>query len=212
MSFGSYLKEKREASGLTSVQVAKRMKITQPYVSQLENDFRFPSQKQLPALAKAYKIPEAEVLKQWTEGKIHSVSLGKEYKFNVKEVGQKVPLLDSIQPIKNLEQRLAETRGFYTLPKESIPSGHRVFALQADDLQLVDAGILSGDFIIVDIDAAPKNGDIVIVSTPDGDAMTYLHKRGDYLEMRPAVDGFKKTYHLKKSKVVGRLVYHIKKY
>lgn len=212
MSFGSYLKEKREASGLTAVQVAKRMKITQPYVSQLENDFRFPSQKQLPALAKAYGLPADEVHHQWTEGKIRSVSLGTEYKFNVKDVGHKVPMLDSIQPLKNIDQRLAEARSFYSMPKESIPSGHRVFALRAKDLQLVDAGILSGDFVIFDIDATPKNGDIVIVSTPDGDAMTYIHKRGEFLEMRPAVDGFKKTYHLKKSKVVGRLVYHIKKY
>ncbi len=125
MSFGSYLKEKREASGLTAVQIAKRMKITQPYVSQLENDFRFPSQKQLPALAKAYGLSPEEVHQHWTEGKIRSVSLGTEYKFNVKDVGHRVPMLDSIQPIKDLDKRVAEARSFYSMPRESIPSGPR---------------------------------------------------------------------------------------
>ena len=212
MSFGSYLKEKRETSGLTTIEIAQRMKITQSYVSQLENDFRFPSQKQLPHLAKAYGIPEEEMRHHWTEGKMRSVSFGREYKFNVKDVGHKVPLLDSIKPIDDLEVRLEEARKFYSIPKDDVPTGHRLFGLRANGLQLVDAGILPGDLLIVDIDATPENGDIVIISTQDGVAMTYLHKQGEFLEMRPVFDGFKKTYHLNESKVVGRLVCHIKKY
>jgi SOS-response transcriptional repressor LexA len=98
------------------------------------------------------------------------------------------------------------------LPKDNVVPGHRVFGLRVSDLTLPDAGILAGDFIILDADIPPKNGDIVIMSTPDGLAMTYYQERGDHLELRPEKEGFKKTYHLKESKMIGRLVYHIKKY
>lgn len=212
MSFGSYLKEKREASGLTTIEIAQRMKITQSYVSQLENDFRFPSQKQLPNLAKAYGLPVEEVQHHWAEGKFRSVSLGKEYKFNVKDIGHRVPLLDAIQSVDDIEERLEKARTFYSIPKDDAPAGHRLFGVRANGLKLVDAGILPGDLLVVDIDADPENGSIVIISTPDGVAMTYLHKQGEFLEVRPAIDGFKKTYHLNESRVIGRLVCHIKKY
>lgn len=212
MSFGSYLKRKRETLGLTALQVAERMKISQSYVSQLENDFRFPSQKQLSSLAKAYELSEEEVHQRWAEGKMHSVSLGREYKFDVKELGYKVPVLDSILPIETFEERLKVSKSFYSVPKESVNTNHRLLGLRADGLRLVDAGILPGDFLILDLDAAPKDGDIVVISTPDGVAMSYLNQRGDFLELRPAIDEFKKTYHLNESRVVGRLVFHIRKY
>ena len=115
-------------------------------------------------------------------------------------------------PIDDLDGHLSRTSDFVLLPKDGVPSGHRVFGLRVSDLTLPDAGILSGDFIILDADAPPKNGDIVIMNTPDGLAMTYYHERGEHLELRPEKEGFKKTYHLKESKMIGRLVYHIKKY
>lgn len=213
MSFGSYLKQKREAAGWTTNEIAERMGITQSYVSQLETGFRFPSQKTLTKLAKAYELPEEEVREHWTQGKIQSVSMTTDYKFDVKEVGQRVPVLDSILPIDDLDARVKESTKFYLLPKDSnAPAKHRLFGFKANGLKLMDAGILPGDFVIIDPDAAPKDSDIVVVSTPDGVVMTYFHKRGDFLELRPAPEEFKKTYSLKESKVVGRLVYHIKKY
>jgi SOS-response transcriptional repressor LexA len=98
------------------------------------------------------------------------------------------------------------------LPKDNVVPGHRVFGLRVSDLTLPDAGILSGDFIILDADTPPKNGDIVVMNTPDGLAMTYYQERGEHLELRPEKEGFKKTYHLKESKMIGRLIYHLKKY
>ena len=104
------------------------------------------------------------------------------------------------------------TSDFVLLPKDNVVPGHRVFGLRVSELTLPDAGILAGDFIILDADMEAKNGDIVIMSTPDGLAMTYYHERGDHLELRPEKEGFKKTYRLTESKMIGRLVYHIKKY
>jgi transcriptional regulator with XRE-family HTH domain len=238
MSFGSYLKQQRESKNWSIKELAKRLGFSSSYVSQLENGARVPSQKQLTTLAKAYELPEEEIRKHWTEGKIHQVSKEGNYKFDIKDVGAKrvqeaatkleqgleelkntfsadghfkLPVLVAI-PIDDLDGHLSRTSDFVLLPKDNVEQGHRVFGLRVSDLTLPDAGIVTGDFVILDADAPPKNGDIVIMRTPDGLVMTYYHDRGDHLELRPEREGFKKTYPLKESKMIGRLVYHVKKY
>jgi len=238
MSFGSYLKQKRESSQLTMKEVAERLGFSSSYISQLENGARVPSPKQLPILAEAYGVTEADLKKRWTEAKILKVSLDTNYKFSMKDVGEKrvhdattkmeqgleelrktfsvdghfrLPVLVAI-PIDNLDDRLSMTNEFLMLPKENFPVEHRVFGIRITDLDLPDAGILPGDFIILDADQPPKNGDITIVGTPDGLVMTHYFERGDHLELRPEKEGFKKTYRLTESKIIGRLIYHLKKY
>jgi len=238
MSFGSYLKQKREDSQLTMKEVAERLGFSSSYISQIENGTRVPSPKQLPVLANAYGVTEADLKKRWTEAKILKVSLDTNYKFNMKDVGEKrvhdattkleqgleelrrsfsvdghfrLPVLVAI-PIDNLDDRLSMTNEFLMLPKENFPVDHRVFGIRITDLDLPDAGILPGDFIILDADQPPKNGDITIVGTPDGLVMIHYFERGDHLELRPEKTGFKKTYHLTESKIIGRLIYHLKKY
>ncbi len=238
MSFGSYLKKQRESNNWTIKELAERLGFSSSYISQLENGNRIPSQKQLTTLAKAYRLPEEDVRKQWTEGKIQKVSMESNYKFNIKDVGErrvqeatskleqgleelkktievdghyKMPVVDTM-PIDDLDEHLGKAKKLCLLPKDHVPRGHRLFGVAVSDIKLPDAGILTGDFIILDADAKPKNGDIVVVATPDGPVMTYYHERGEYLELRPEKEGFKKTYHLTESRMIGRLVYHIKKY
>lgn len=238
MSFGAYLKQQREANNWTIKELADRLGFSSSYISQLENGARNPSQKQLTSLAKAYQLPEEEVKRHWTEGKIQKVSMESDYKFNIQNVGEKrvheaaskleqgleelkksfssdghfkLPVLVAI-PVDDLDGHLSRTSDFVLLPKDNVVPGHRVFGIRVTEHTLPDAGILTGDFIILDADAPAKNGDIVIMSTADGPVMTYYHERGDHLELRPERKGFKKTYHLKESKMIGRLVYHIKKY
>ena len=238
MSFSSYLKQQREKNGWTIKEMAERLGFSPSYVSQLETGARVPSAKQLSILAKAYQLPEDELGKQWTQGKIQKVSMDGNYKFGITDAGEKrvheaaskleegleelkksfssdghfkLPVLVAI-PVDDFDGHLTRTSDFVLLPKDGVTEGHRVFGLRVSDLTLPDAGILSGDFVILDADLAPKNGDIVIMSTPDGLVMTYYQERGDHLELRPEKEGFKKTYHLKESKMMGRLVYHVKKY
>jgi transcriptional regulator with XRE-family HTH domain len=238
MSFGSYLKQQRESNNWSIKELAERLGFSSSYVSQLENGARIPSHKQLEILAKAYQLPLEEVRKHWTEGKIQQVSMEGNYKFDIKDAGEKrvheaasklekgleelknsfsvdghfkLPVLVAI-PIDDLDGHLSRTSDFVLLPKDGVTQGHRVFGLRVSDLSLPDVGILAGDFIILDADIRPKNGDIVVMSLPEGLVMTYYHERGDHLELRPEKEGFKKSYPLKESKMIGRLVYHIKKY
>lgn len=238
MSFGSYLKQQRESNNWSIKELAERLGFSSSYVSQLETGARIPSHKQMEILAKAYQLPLEEVKKHWTEGKIQQVSKDGNYKFDIKDVGEKrvqeatskleqgleelknsftvdghfkLPVLVAI-PIDDLDGHLSRTSDFVMMPKESIVPGHRVYGVRVSEHPLLDAGILAGDFIILDADVAPSNGDIVIMSTPDGLIMTYYQERGDHLELRPEKEGLKKSYPLSEIKMLGRLVYHIKKY
>jgi hypothetical protein len=91
------------------------------------------------------------VKKHWAEGKIHKVSMETDYKFNLKDVGEKrvheaaskleegleelkksfssdghfkLPVLVAI-PIDDLDGHLSQTSEFVLLPKDNVVSGQR---------------------------------------------------------------------------------------
>lgn len=240
MSFGSYLKKQRETNQWTAKDIADRLGFSASYVSQLENDTRLPSQKQLGVLANAYEVSEDELRKQWTEAKIHKVSLSSDYKFNIKEAGEKrveemthkleagleelkktitadevahykMPLFNKI-PTDDLDLHLKHAEEFIFLPRNGIVRGHRIFGIRVFDTPFPEAGIITGDLIMLDADVEINDGDIVALKTPDGLVMTYYKKRGDYLEIATSKKDFKKSYPAKETQIIGRLIYHIKKY
>jgi len=240
MSFGSYLKKQRETNQWTAKDIADRLGFSASYVSQLENDTRLPSQKQLGLLAKAYETSEEEISKQWTEAKIHKVSLSSDYKFNIKEAGEKrveemthkleagleelkktitadevahykMPLFNTI-PGDDLDLHLKHAEEFIFIPKNGIVRDHRIFGIRVSVTPFPEAGIIEGDLIMLDADIEVNDGDIVVFSTPDGLLMTHYKKRGDFLEIVTSEQGFKKSYSGRDAKLIGRLIYHIKKY
>jgi len=240
MSFGSYLKKQRETNKWTAKDIADRLGFSASYISQLENDTRLPSQKQLVVLANAYEVSEEELRKQWTESKIHKVSISGDYKFNIKDAGEKrveemthkleagleelkktitadevahykMPLFSSI-PVEDLDLHLKHADEFIFIPKNGIVRGHRIFGVRVSDIQFPEASIIAGDLIMLDADIEVNDGDIVVFSTPDGLLMTHYKKRGDFLEIVTSEQGFKKSYSGRDAKLIGRLIYHIKKY
>lgn len=214
MPFGSYLRKQRELRKWTIKEVADRLGFSSSYVSQLENGSRVPSRKQLEALAKGYEISLEDINNQWAATKIHKVSRESNYRFSIKDANEshvKIPVVSKI-PVDELDPVLEATTEFYLLSKSDVPASHRVFGFRANGLSFSSAGILSGDLLIVDPDTEAKSGDVVVLATPDGLVMSYYHERGGHLELRPEVAGFKKTYLREECKVVGCLVYHIKKY
>ena len=116
MSFGSYLKQQREANKWTIKELADRLGFSSSYVSQLESGARMPSNKQLAAFAKAYQLPEEEVKKHWAEGKIQKVSMETDYKFNLKDVGEK----RVHEAASKLEEGLEELKKSFTWEQKNV--------------------------------------------------------------------------------------------
>lgn len=62
MSFGAFIRRKREALGLTLEQVAERADLTPNYVGTVEKGKRDPSLSTVLALAKALRVPAGDLL------------------------------------------------------------------------------------------------------------------------------------------------------
>lgn len=110
-NFGVFLKSAREGRQRTQREIADRLKVSQSQVGNWELGIRFPSEKQLEALSRAYEIPKDELTKRWIEEKagraVKSVGIDTEYKFDIRQLA-KAPALRTAE--EKLTQALGEVR------------------------------------------------------------------------------------------------------
>lgn len=98
------------------------------------------------------------------------------------EVGV-LPLLGRIaagQPI------LAEENVEGHVPVTSAQMRPGAYCLRVHGDSMIDDGILDGDTIIVNPDARPKAGDIVVALVEDEATVKRFYRRGDMIELRPS--------------------------
>jgi repressor LexA len=94
------------------------------------------------------------------------------------------PLLGRVaagQPIfaaENIEDTL-------TLPAELFPQGE-LFMLEVKGDSMIEAGILNGDYVVVQRQETAQNGDIVVALIEDEATVKYFHRLPDGIELRPA--------------------------
>src|SRR5690625_1405598 len=63
MDVGEFIKKTREEKGISARELSRRSKVSQPYISQIENgDFENPSRKIISKLAKGLNISEVHLL------------------------------------------------------------------------------------------------------------------------------------------------------
>ncbi len=110
-SFGAYLKSQRGANQLTQKDIADKLKVAGSYISQIETDMRFPSERQLDDFARAYQVPLEELKKRWLETKMQRVTkqvgMKTDYKFDISEV----PKMNKIREAEEkLSKALQEVR------------------------------------------------------------------------------------------------------
>jgi len=122
-----------------------------------------------------------------------------------------VPVFDNIAE-GDIEKSYQLTQDLIALPKRAVIKGHRFFSIRIGKIKFEEAGIIDGDIAIFDRDAKIANGDIVLAKTPSGVMIMYYHPRGDRLEIKPERKELKMMYKFKEIPILGRLVYHVKKY
>ncbi|MFN3505316.1 MAG: LexA family protein [Caldimicrobium sp.] len=60
------------------------------------------------------------------------------------------------------------------------------FLIKVIGESMIEAGILPGDFVLIDRSLFPKNNDIVVVRIEDEWTMKYFFKEGDKILLKPA--------------------------
>jgi repressor LexA len=71
-------------------------------------------------------------------------------------------------------------------PSHARPGG---YCLKVQGESMIDDGILDGDTIIVNPEARPKQGDIVVALVDDEATVKRFYRHGDMIELRPANPG-----------------------
>ena len=100
----------------------------------------------------------------------------------------KVPLLGKItagSPIEAIER----PDEFFSLPTYLIPKQKEVFTLEVEGTSMINAGILSGDIVIVERQNTARNGEIVVAMTEDNEVtLKTFYKEKDHIRLQPEND------------------------
>lgn len=96
-----------------------------------------------------------------------------------------VPLLGTIaagQPLFAEEQ----VEDVFPLPLDFLNSNSQLFMLRVRGESMIEAGILSGDLIIVEKTATVRNGEIAAVLLDDSATVKYFYKENGHYRLEPA--------------------------
>lgn len=201
----------RKKDNLSQKEVAKRAHTPQAYISQIETGVRSPSERMLEnILIKGIGLSYAKSQRIIREWKLIKMGFSPELASLVDTEFVLVPILGEV-PCGAPEKKLKDAEDHISLPKSLAPKGHRIFAVKADGLSMVEENIMPGDTIICDTDGKVKNGDIAIVRLKGEVTLKRAYFKKDYVELQPANKGFK-SIRAKQIEIVGKIIYHIKKF
>ncbi len=123
-------------------------------------------------------------------GEMRSVELTE--KSNIFTKGVEIPLIGLIaagSPIEAIEQR--ET---ITVPLELLPHLN-CFALQVRGESMIDDGILDGDYVIIERNFYPKNGDVIVALIDNENAtLKRYYREKNRIRLQPANKKMKPIY------------------
>lgn len=126
------------------------------------------------------------------------------YKTSIKEMIN-IPILGtvnaglSILEVENIENTFAVPMSYAGNKRASL------FVLKVQGDSMVDAGILDGDFSIIEETASAKNGDIVVALIENKATLRRFFKENDYIRLQPEN---KRMFPLivNKCKIIGKLI------
>ena len=116
-----------------------------------------------------------------------------------------VPLLGKITagtPIEAIEM----PDEYFALPSYLIPQKKEVFTLKVDGDSMINAGIFSGDIVIVERCNTAKNGEIVVAMNDDNEVtLKTFYKEKDHIRLQPEND-FMNPIILKNVTILGKAI------
>lgn len=101
----------------------------------------------------------------------------------------------------------------YISAREFLPDDSgRNFLLKVSGDSMIEAGINDGDFVFLDNQKNPKNGDIVAANIDDQWTLKYFFKEKNQLILKPANKNYSNFIPSKKLEIAGVVIKVIRKY
>lgn len=141
---------------------------------------RFHTIAKIEALAQEYGI-----IPPWLQETLPEGIRGTPLAFQV-ESTRRVPVIGRI---KAGEFVLAQENieGYIDLPISILGSRGNVYALKVEGDSMADAGFHPGDYVVVDYDAVPQNGDVVVIINDAGEGtLKFFRRSGNHIILYPA--------------------------
>ena len=99
-------------------------------------------------------------------------------------------LITAGQPIEAIEEQ--ET---FAVPVDLVPDSANSYVLRVKGESMIDEGILDGDFVIVERNPSPKNGDVVVALLDNTYAtLKKFYREKDRIRLQPANKTMKPIY------------------
>ena len=106
----------------------------------------------------------------------------------------------------------AEDMDTITLDEWLIGDKNATFMLKVKGESMIDAGIIEGDYVIVERGKEPRNGDIVLANVDEAWTLKYFKKEKGQVVLIPANKKFKPIYPKEKLEIPAVVVSVIRKY
>lgn len=74
---------------------------------------------------------------------------------------------------------------FFSLPMNYVKHDRDLFILKVKGQSMIDAGILDGDYAIIEKDATAENGEIVVALIEDEATIKTFYKENDHIRLQP---------------------------
>ena len=97
-----------------------------------------------------------------------------------------VPLLGTVaagQPLLAVEN----IENYFPIPSEHLPN-NQVFMLKVKGESMINAGILDGDMVLVEMTSASENGDMVVALVNEEATVKTFYKETDHYRLKPEND------------------------
>lgn len=101
---------------------------------------------------------------------------------------------------------------YISLEEWLIRNPNSTYLIKVYGESMIEAGILPGDFVLVERGLTPKNGDIVIAEVDGEWTMKYFRKQGEEILLVPANSHFPPIKPMESLKIFGVVVGVVRKY
>lgn len=104
--------------------------------------------------------------------------------YNIKKEMINIPVLGKVtagQPILAVEN----IEDVFPIPMDFIQSNSQSFILKVQGESMIEAGILDGDFLIIEQRMTAENGDIVVALIEDEATVKTFYKEDGYIRLQP---------------------------
>ena len=94
---------------------------------------------------------------------------------------------------------------YYPVPTEYISSNKELFMLKVQGESMINAGILDGDYVIVEKQATAENGDMVVALIDDGATVKTFYREEGVIRLQPENDAME-PFILEDVTILGKLL------